>query len=146
MKNIEYYYHTKDALEAWRQSREGGVFLSFDEWAQREYEAPREQTLLEAAEAVKNEWYTTFPNVMPDTLCEKIVDLAKAADREKSKPVRNCDRYKTAKEAIEAFDKMFLSHCWSKCNGCPIGEQKVKVPTSNCMFLWLYAEAEKEAK
>lgn len=49
MNNIEKYKETKDALEAWRQSVEGGVYLSFDEWAQREYEATRAPTLLEAA-------------------------------------------------------------------------------------------------
>lgn len=38
MKNIEKFPRTNDALEAWRQSVEGGVYLSFDEWAQREYE------------------------------------------------------------------------------------------------------------
>lgn len=48
MNNIEKYKETKDALEAWRQSVEGGVYLSFDEWAQREYEATRAPTLLEA--------------------------------------------------------------------------------------------------
>ena len=41
MKNIEKFPRTNDALEAWRQSVRGGVYLSFDEWAQREYEAPR---------------------------------------------------------------------------------------------------------
>lgn len=48
MKNIEKYKETKDALEAWRQSVEGGVYLSFEEWAQRESEVPHPPTLLES--------------------------------------------------------------------------------------------------
>ena len=105
MKNIEKYTNTKDALEAfreWYKDHKHSV-LTMSGWLEKEYEAPRVPTLLEAAEAVKNEWYTTFPNVMPDTLCETIVDLASAIAREKSKPVRNCDRFATAEEAAEAF-------------------------------------------
>lgn len=56
MRNIEKYKETKDALEAWRQSVEGREYLSFVEWVQREYEAPRVPTILDAAEAVVNEW------------------------------------------------------------------------------------------
>lgn len=141
MKNIEKYKETKDALEAWRQSVEGGVYLSFDEWAQREYEAPREQTPLEAAEAVKNEWYTTFPNVMPDTLCEKIVDLANSIAREKSKPVRNFDKYKTTKEAYGGFIEM--CHGRENCNGCRFFGC---YSASECAIAYLYADAEKEVK
>lgn len=139
MKNIEKYKETKDALEAWRQSVEGGVYLSFDEWAQREYEAPPPPTLLEAAEAVKNEWYTTFPNVMPDTLCEKIVDLENAIDRENEKPVRNCDKYRTAEEAWTAFKKMCNVN---NCCKCPFEE--CRNDYVNCRFVWFYAEADKE--
>lgn len=104
---------------------------------QREYKAPRVPTLLESAEAVKNEWYTTFPGVMPDTLCKKIVDLANAIAREKAKPVRNCDRYKTAREAWSVFTKM--------CNEIKCEKCQFYNPTDiSCRLNWLYAEAGKE--
>lgn len=133
MKNIEYYYHTKDALEAWRQSVEGGVYLSFDEWAQREYEAPREQTLLEAAEAVADEWYTA------DVSGGNIVNLKNAIAREKSKPVRNFDRYKTSDEAYDGFKKMCDGI--DKCEHCRFRSCD---SICRCAVAWLYAEAGKE--
>lgn len=142
MNNAEKYPNTKDALEAWRMYGDKGGNEPFDLWLSLNADVVPESTLLEAAEKLimgfVNNWSEGWSSM------ECLENLREAVKREKAKPVRNCDRYKTAKEAIEAFDKMFLSHCWSKCNGCPIGEQKVKVPTSNCMFLWLYAEAEKE--
>lgn len=122
MKNIEKYQRTNDALDAWRQSREGGVFLSFDEWAQREYEAPRVPTLLEAAEAVVNEWYATYVSG------GNIVNLKNAIAREKAKPVRNCDRFATQEEAVAEFMKL----CDREC------EPYKDVVT------WLYEKADKE--
>ena len=135
MKNIEKYKETKDALEAWRQSVEGGVYLSFDEWAQREYEAPREQTLLEAAEAVADEWYTA------DVSGGNIVNLKNAIAREKSKPVRNFDKYKTTKEAYGGFREMCNGR--ENCNGCRFFDCD---SASECAIAYLYAEAEKEVK
>lgn len=133
MKNIEKYQRTNDALDAWRQSVKGGLFLSFDEWAQWEYEAMRVPTLLEAAEAVVNEWYAT------DVSGGNIVNLKNAIAREKAKPVRNCDRYKTAREAWSAFVKMCNA---TKCEKC----QFYNPDDISCRFNWLYAEAEKEVK
>lgn len=135
MKNIEKYKETKDALEAWRQSVEGGVYLSFDEWAQREYEAPRTPPLLEAAEAVVDEWYTT------DVSGGNIMDLENAIAGEKAKPVRNCDRFATAAEAEEAyqcFRKMCDKVSCSECRFCGCG-----IP---CVLAWLYEEAGKDVK
>ena len=124
MKNIEKFPRTNDALEAWRQSVEGGVYLSFDEWAQREYEAPRVPTLLEAVEAVVDEWWITNPNVSH----RKIADLENAIAHEKAKPVRNCDRFATQEEAAAEFMKLCES-------GRELFEDIVK---------WLYEEADKE--
>ena len=143
MKNLEKFTKTADALKVYGEYVANVVTdTDFQRWLQQEYVAPREPTLLEAAKKAVDAY-----GLNPDCqLTDECMDsLGAAIEREHQKPLRNCDRYKTAKEAIEAFDKMFLSHCWSKCNGCPIGEQKVKAPTSNCMFLWLYAETEKEA-
>lgn len=118
MKNIEKYPDTNDTLDAFRA------------YMEKKYETPPPPppTLLEAAEAVKNEWYTTFPNVMPDTLCEKIVDLENAIAREKSKPVRNFDRFATQEEAVAEFMKL----CDREC------EPYKDVVT------WLYEKADKE--
>lgn len=121
MNNIEKY--TKDALEAWRQSVEGGVCLSFEEWAKREYEAPRAQTLLEAAEAVTDSWLNG------GTIAEanrKILALADTIKREKEKPVRNFDKYRTANDALVGFNKM----CKEKtCDRCPLS-----VKRNECIF------------
>lgn len=133
MKNIEYYQNTKDALEAWRQSVEGREYLSFVEWVQREYETPRVPTLLEAAEAVADEWYTA------DVSGGNIVNLKNAIDREKSKPVRNFDKYKTAKEALSAYRQMCRETYCRKCQYEDGG-----FDYAGCSFNWLYADAEKE--
>lgn len=130
MKNIEKFPRTNDALEAWRQSCEGGVYLSFDEWAQREYEAPRVPTLLEAAEAVKNTWYSHLPEGSLSRVATTISHLADAIAREKAKPVRNCDRFATAEEAVAEFMKI----CDKECEPC------------EDVVAWLYAEAGKEVK
>lgn len=136
MKNIEKYQRTNDALDAWRQSVKGGLFLSFDEWAHREYEAPRAPTLLEAAEAVTDEWYDMQQNINCNDIGEMIVDLEKAIAREKRKPVRNCDRFATVDEALVGFRKFCGKVACSECRfrDC--------VPT--CPLAWLYEDAEKE--
>ena len=135
MKNIEKYTNTKDALEAWRQSVEGGVYLSFDEWAKREYEAPRVTTLLEAAKAVTDSWLSG------GTIAEasnKILALADTIKREKAKPVRNFEKYKTYDEAFVAYTKM----CDSR--ECKIFHFRYCGNSIKCVLAWLYAEAEKE--
>ena len=134
MKNIEKYHETKGALEAYNKL--GFKKVPFDIWLECEYEEPHVQTLLEAAEAVIDEWYYTQDNVTLNDLGEKIVDLRKAIARERLKPVRNFDRYKTAKEAYKACKKMCDKNTCKYCtfNTPPIG----------CSFNWLYANAEKE--
>lgn len=131
MKNIEKYKETKDALEAWRQSVEGGVYLSFDEWAQRESEVPHPPTLLESAKM-----FVDCVEMPSDPQEQKHWDgLCAAVEREKSKPVRNFDKYKTAREAWSAFIKMCNA---TKCEKCQFYNP------DSCRFNWLYAEAGKE--
>ena len=61
-----------------------------------------------------------------------------ALKREKAKPVRNCDKHRTAKEAFIAFEKM----CQSKsCDVCPFSAEKDE--SCSCRLNWLYAEADK---
>lgn len=144
MKNIEKYTNTKGALEAYNKLDFKKV--SFDKWLELEYEEPRAQTLLEAAEAVINEWYYTQDNVTLNDIGEKMVDLKKAIDREKDKLVRNCDKYKTAEEACRAFSNLCQKeddclHCRfksTKFEECSIAWAYEAADT------WAYEEAEKE--
>lgn len=68
-----------------------------------------------------------------------IADRIEAAlKREKEKPVRNCDKYKTAKDAFDGFNKM----CDGKtCYRCPFSAERNEC--MSCMLNWLYAEADK---
>ena len=105
MKNIEKYQNTKDALDAYNKLKTKGV--PFDKWLEREFEEPREPTLIEAASAVIDEWYYTYNNVISNDLGDKLVELKNAIEREKRKPVRNCDRPEcaTTKAAQELWRK-----------------------------------------
>ena len=144
MKNIEKYTNTKAALEAYNKLDFKKV--PFDVWLELEYEEPRELTLLEAAEATINEWYYIQDDVTLNDLGEKIVDLKKAIKREKANlvsekenPVRNCNKYRTSKDAFAGFNKM----CEEKnCRTCPFSAERNEC--INCSFNWLFAEAEKE--
>ena len=136
MKNIEKYPNTKDALEAYNGL--GLKRFPFEEWLEREFEEPNVQTLLEAAEAVIDEWYYTQQNITLNDIGEKIVDLKNAIARERLKPVLNCDKYKTAKDALTGFNKM----CSDKsCDRCPFSAERNEC--NICKLNWLYAEAEK---
>ena len=139
MKNIEKYTNTKAALEAYNKLDFKKV--PFDEWLELEYEEPREQTLLEAAEAVIDEWYYTQQNVTLNNIGEKIVDLKKAIDRERMKPVRNCDKYKTMKEASIAFEKMCEG---TECDKC-FYDNSSRHPYG-CRIAWIFSEAGKESR
>ena len=69
-----------------------------------------------------------------------IADRIEAAlKREKAKPVLNCDKYKTAKDAFAGFNKMCEE---KKCSTCPFSAERNEC--LNCSFNWLFAEAEKE--
>ena len=81
MKNIEKYPYTKDALEAYNQTKLTRV--PFTVWLKCGFEEPHEPTLLEAAEAVIDEWYYTQQNVTLNDLGEKMVELKKTIEREK---------------------------------------------------------------
>ncbi len=134
MKNIDKYPNTANALEAYAAHRKAEG-LPFEEWLTREYVAPREPTLLEAAEAVVNDYLSATTPLWKSQ--EVVKDLADAVERERNKPVRNLDVYKTAEEAYKVFDKS----CDCMCHKCKFAEEKY-----DCFALWLYAEAGKEAK
>ena len=130
MKNIEKYTNTKDALEEYNNSVKN---VPFDEWLELEYKEPHERTLLEAAKLVANEFYVCG---IPTEKSLRI--LGQAVDREVKKPVLNCDKYRTAKDAFDGFNKM----CADKhCDRCPFSAERNECFI--CKLNWLYAEAEK---
>lgn len=136
MKNIEKYQNTNDALEAYNAIRLDNV--PFDEWLKREYEEPRVQTLLEAAKAVVKAWYAKLPEGSIARVGQSIVRLSSAIDREKCKPVRNFDKYKTAEDAEAGFGEFCKKRI---CRLCRFYNGKT---ASLCRFAWLYAESDKE--
>lgn len=138
MKNVEKYKETKDALKAWNKYHDGGGDMPFAGWAEQEASLP---TLLEAAAAVKTTWDSRWQHCSLSIVEKAFSDLSDAIDREKEKPVRNCDRYGTAKEAFYAFEKMCSTNrC---CEDCHFDRLRLHCGL-NCRFLWLYAEAGKE--
>lgn len=140
MKNIEKYKETKDALKAWEKYHDEGGGMLFAAWADEEYIEPRPPTLLEAAETVKNTWHSQWQYGSLSIVAKAISNLSDAIDREEALPVRNCDRYRTAKEAYDAFEK--------SCCKVPCGECRFSGRGGPCGFSWLYGEAadKEEAK
>ena len=138
MKNIEKYTNTKDALEAYNQPK--SKIVPFEEWLECEFEEPRVLTLLEAAKEVVKTWYAKLPEGSIARVGQSIVRLSTAIEREKRKPVRNCDKYKTAEEACQAL-KEFCGK--NECRICRFGDS---TRTAGCVLEWLYEEAGKEDK
>ena len=134
MKNIEKFPRTNDALEAYNQSKSKNI--PFESWLELEYTEPRMQTLLEAAEKVTTVWKSKMPEGSLTNLWDAIINLAEAIEREKKKPVRNFNKYKTANEAYEGSEKFCRK---STCLEC---RYKDIYPT--CRFAWLYDEAKNE--
>lgn len=101
MKNFEKYPNTRDAMDAYaaHRKREG---LPLEEWLDREYVEPHEPTLLEAAEAVVD----SYIGALARTDMKDDVDrLLSAINREKHKPVRNCDMYATKERKTQKKGK-----------------------------------------
>ena len=125
MKNIEKYTNTKEALAVYDSNREN-TWYTFEQWLDADYIEPHVLTLLEAAEAVVKVGYGTF-----------VDDLCSAVKREKAKPVRNCDKYRTVDEAQSAYRAI----CKMACSICKYRSDDGR---KNCAISWLYAEADKE--
>ena len=135
MKNIEKYPNTKVALEAYNQLKSKNV--PFDKWLELEFEEPREPTLLDVAEELKN--VLKQKDISLSDVAVAFSRLTAAIEREKRKPVRNCDKYKTVDEASKAFTLMCDN---MSCQHCPYNQGRA----FKCKFTWLYATAEKEEK
>ena len=135
MKNIEKYPNTKDARESYNQLKSKNV--PFDKWLELEFEEPREPTLLDVAEELKN--VLKQKDISLSDVAVAFSRLTAAIEREKRKPVRNCDKYNTVKDAMKAFSFMCDN---TACEHCPYNQGGA----FKCKFAWLYAEAEKEEK
>ena len=135
MKNIEKYTNTKDAIEAYNRLSDKRV--TFYTWLECEFEEPRVPTLMEAAQEVVKAWYAKIPEGSIARVGQSIVRLSSAIKREKSKPVRNFDKYKTAEEAYDAFMKFCKK---TDCYDC--SARKIKI--HDCPLAWIYEEAAKE--
>lgn len=117
MKNIEKYPNTKDALEAYNSL--GDKRVTFAEWLECEYAT----TLLETATEMVCAWKEFKSGYRdPARVSNSAGRLSEAIEREKSKPVRNCD-VGTPEEQAERYEKLCDSHtCGSRCSGsgCPL--------------------------
>ena len=109
--------------------------MSFSEWAKMEVKLP---SLLDAAEAMTKAWFSDGIEGTADVIAEKICVLDDVIKREKSKPVRNCDKYRTAADARVGFIEFCRKYTCGKCrfvnNGKPVG----------CAIEWLYGYASKD--
>lgn len=108
MKNIEKYTNTKDALEAYNQPK--SKIVPFEEWLECEFEEPREQTLLEAASEVMRTWESQWQYGHLSIIEKAVRKLSIAIEREKRKPVRNCD-------IGNALEQVSRHRIWCKCGG-----------------------------
>ncbi len=143
MKNIEKYPNTMDALDAYAAYRKDGIGgVSFDIWLEHEYVEPREPTLLEAAEDVLRVWDKRYEYGNLEYVKDRLRSLSVTVKREKRKPVRNCDRYRTAKEANIAFLSLRRSGK-IHCKDCTFSADPNQC--FSCKLNWLYAETEKES-
>lgn len=140
MTNAEKYPNTQGALEAWRMYGDRGGDKPFDLWLSLSADIAPEQTLLEAAEKLIIGFVNTWSGGWSSMEC--LENLRKAVKREKNKPIRNCDRYRTVSEASEGFWKFC---CKNKCGECRFGESRFRNGFPRCLLAWLYEEAEKES-
>jgi hypothetical protein len=130
MKNIEKYHYTQEALDVYNSLSLNNV--PFNEWLQSEVEGMGEDTLLEASERVLKVYF-------PDHREHGVVDYFRdAIAREKAKPFRNCDKYRTKDEALMAFKKMC---CGTGCRRCRFRDCGTE---DACRLAWLYDESEKD--
>ena len=69
-----------------------------------------------------------------------VCDLLSFANRIEAaaKPVRNCDKYRTAEEANVAFAEFCGKN---ECRSCRCGDRK---KNAGCVFEWLYEKADRE--
>lgn len=136
MKNIEKYPNTKDALEAY-ELRDKGMFTTFHQWCDSEYEVPKPVGLLKAAEAVRD-----FVSIHPLTNRERhlINKLTDAIDREENRPKTNYERFGTAEEAIQCF--RMECRMYGDCDYCPMKNTYNKSDSlgrMSCFAEWLYS-------
>ncbi len=142
MKNIEKYPETKTALEAYNSL--SLMKVPFNEWLEFEYEEPCRPSLIDAASdavAALAKNAVTAGYIAKGVIGKKIRVLRSVIDREKSKLIRNYDRFATADEAHKGFREMcdVIDNCekcrFRDCDG-----------THDCEITWLFEEAKKRKR
>lgn len=132
MKNIDKYPNTANALEAYAAYKGdsiGGV--PFERWLEDEYVEPPPPTLIDVAEELSRDIKAVRDTVgsrrsLSHDLIDRFID---AVDREKRKPLRNCDKYTDLAEAKHAFNK----HCSRFNENCyEINDRRDNKPTPRC--------------
>lgn len=96
------------------------------------------KAMREALEAIANEirtWRSSVVGITPGE--RRLLNVARAA---LSAPPRNCDRFRTAKDAETAFDAMCAQKRIGKCIplGCPVPSH---TGAESCEVAWLFAPA-----
>ena len=138
MKIIDKFPNTRDALDAYNNLVSKTLVSktqSFDKWLESEFVESHDQALLDAAIGVIVTWGKWYENF--SQLEDKINDLRSAIEREKNRPIRNCDKYKTVGESKMAFTEMCSK---TKCLECKFKDTNF----INCYSNWLYANANNE--
>lgn len=139
MKNIEKYPNTKDALAAYNNLDHKTV--SFAAWLECKYEETREPTLLEAAQEVTRTLDSQWDYGHLSVVKKAVRNLSLTIKREKRKPVRNYEKYRSVEEALAAYRNMCRGNL---CDTCPFGGNRHDY--AGCSINWLYAEAKGETK
>lgn len=114
MKNIDKYKETKEALRAYQSLylKLGSPDTSFAKWLEEEYEDPKPPTLIEVAKELSRVLKAVRCTVgssrdLSLDLVDRFID---AVEREKQKPLRNCDKYTDLAEARRKFNELCRKH------------------------------------
>ena len=127
----------------------GSPDTSFAKWLEEEYEEPKPPTLLEVAEELSRDLKAVRSTVgsSRDLSLDLVDRFLDAVDREKRKPLRNCDKYTDLAEAKRVFNGLcdeFDENCYRVYDGkdgkphsrCPLDCKKAGL--GGCFVAWLY--------
>jgi hypothetical protein len=76
-----------------------------------------------------------------DVIYSRIAELGRVASAAIAAPARNCDRFKTAVDAMEEWNKYPQSR-YKGCRVCPHGDASMVSPAHLTLAEWLFAQAE----
>lgn len=142
MKNKKYFKTTEDAIKWYHDYVENGyTTLPFMEWLEAEHEPPK-VSLLDAAKDMV-EYSCSY--VAEHVKKEYAQRLADAIRREEAMETRNFNKFRTAREAFDAWQ----DHCGdggNRCRKCHIDKMRRLEENADidCAFLWLYSFSKEE--